>query len=121
MPPTSVCAWLITSGPRTVAVEVNRRRDDRDRAGDPRERDRRDDGGDERADASELAAALRVLEPEAREERVAADLRRRPAEREEPERADQVTGMRIESTISPSSIGPSGSASQPGWYSSTRS
>ena len=50
----------------------------------PGQRDRPDDGRDERADASELAPALRVLEVEAREERMAADLRRRPAEREQP-------------------------------------
>ena len=70
--------------------------------------------------AAELAAALRVLEPEAREECMAAELRRPPAEREEPDRRPG-HGHAHQEHDQPELERPSGSASQPGWYSKTRS
>ena len=87
------------------AVQVNGRRDHRDRAGDAGERDRGDDGSDERAGAAELAAAP------ARTRAAGAGRARGRRAAPSPSRArrgrarDHVSGMRIASTISPSSTG----------------
>ena len=72
--------------PLDGSVEMHGRRDDCDCAGDACERDRGNCCSQERADAAELAAALCVLELESREQRVAAELRGRPAECEQAER-----------------------------------
>ena len=75
VPPTSVCAWRITSGPWTVPCRWTVGGVTAYAAPSPPSDDRRDGDRGQRAAPAELAAVLGVLEPQAREER----MRRRPA------------------------------------------
>ena len=86
VPPTSVCAWRITSGPCTVPCRCTVGGLTAYAAPSPPSDDRRDRDRGQRAAPAELAAVLRVLEPQAREQRVPEELRRDPADRVEPER-----------------------------------
>ena len=123
----AVCAWSRTSGPWwTPAASVTVGGCDRPRDAEHGERARRaPPPSSAPAGAAELAAVLGLREPQERQARVRRAPARRartPAKNDERgrERRARARAARASAIVRPSSSSPSGSASQPGWYGSSR-